>query len=283
MNFLRPFLLLNILCMFTESSLFPADFYALEKLGAAAAARAITEAPLPAQVILEPRIETDANGKFVFICANCNKSCICKSAFDVHLKVHTGERPHLCKKCNPPRGFSRKFHLTVHDKVHTGEKPFTCGCGKTFSQLSNLRTHTRTHTGERPFPCGCAKRFSTKHGLQSHRKICSVPLPIEEDCEEETLPQLILHPQIVSLAAQGPASLPAQASMPPSSEVFDRPTYHPIAPISHSSLHHPYSYPPAYHSNPYQNPYTSTPGPIPTFSHPIPPYPFYYQHHNGNH
>uniref|UniRef100_A0A8C6Y7N1 GLI family zinc finger 1 n=1 Tax=Naja naja TaxID=35670 RepID=A0A8C6Y7N1_NAJNA len=80
---------------------------------------------------------------------------------------------HDCSREQRP--FKAQYMLVVHMRRHTGEKPHKCtfeGCNKAYSRLENLKTHLRSHTGEKPYVCeheGCNKAFSNASDRAKHQ------------------------------------------------------------------------------------------------------------------
>ncbi|XP_032424940.1 PR domain zinc finger protein 12 [Xiphophorus hellerii] len=75
-----------------------------------------------------------------------------------------------CVICH--RGFNSRSNLRSHMRIHTLDKPFVCRfCNRRFSQSSTLRNHVRLHTGERPYKCHvCQSAYSQLAGLRAHQK-----------------------------------------------------------------------------------------------------------------
>lgn len=88
------------------------------------------------------RAERGAESNGPCVCDLCGKVLGSRASLDVHMQIHSGEKPHVCAECG--KAFRMSGTLSIHMRTHTGEKPFACNeCGKTFNQNSARLRHMK--------------------------------------------------------------------------------------------------------------------------------------------
>ncbi|XP_010892470.2 uncharacterized protein si:dkeyp-84f3.9 isoform X2 [Esox lucius] len=145
-------------------------------------------------------------------CHICGKVFPFLSGLQVHIRMHTGEKPYNCKVCG--KAFSNLSSIRIHEVTHWSIKPYSCTrCGKTFTQFSSAKkhpckvlrdniyrqsqkkplisftchiceerfvqrrqykTHLKTHAGAKLFRClFCDQLFSVISEFEEHRQYCT--------------------------------------------------------------------------------------------------------------
>ncbi|XP_013108563.2 zinc finger protein 555 isoform X1 [Stomoxys calcitrans] len=105
-----------------------------------------------------------------FECEHCGKAFPKISAYNNHIRIHTGEQPFLCMECG--KSFRFASSLNTHLLRHRGDKNVQCPhCPKKFVCSSGLYGHMMVHTkNDKPHICDvCGSGFQMAYLLKKHK------------------------------------------------------------------------------------------------------------------
>ncbi|KAJ7400091.1 hypothetical protein BTVI_108389 [Pitangus sulphuratus] len=83
-----------------------------------------------------------------YMCQHCSYATDVQNNFRLHLKIHTDERPFVCKDCN--KTFKTSNHLEKHSLFHVKNEQELGSCLYVEKCLENLQLHREMHGGTCP-------------------------------------------------------------------------------------------------------------------------------------
>ena len=109
-------------------------------------------------------------GRYKCEVKTCGRYFDDKTAFQDHLNLHKGIKPHVCEKCG--KSFTTTRSLVNHRRLCLENLRHNCSdCEKQFDSVSALNNHRQAVHLHKIYPCTCGKIFKYLPGLLNHKKI----------------------------------------------------------------------------------------------------------------
>ena len=106
-------------------------------------------------------------------CEFCSRLFIHMSAYVIHRRIHTGEKPHACAICG--KAFAQRSNLNAHMRIHDGIRRMQC-CGVQFSSQATYRTHRKTHQQTSREEDEHLSGYDDTPNIQESGKSCPCPI-----------------------------------------------------------------------------------------------------------
>lgn len=162
-----------------------------------------------------------------------------------------GGSAHACPYENCDAFFSRPSRLKVHMRIHTGERPFKCPkCDKSYARNSHLQRHLQNShqecsnrrkqsTDQEKLSCSdCGSTYANKYALKKHMKKYHESQNVKEykcqECQQSFLKRQLLQQHTIQ-------SHP-DLDKPHTCQYCDKGFLYPKQLIRHEKVHLPKSY-----------------------------------------